>query len=150
MNNAFHAAGFVILLALASEAGAADSPVSASAPTPQEGALTLGTIQRSIKDGMSTSEVVEAAGSPNLVTRGRNGRESWVYDRFSTETVEQGVQAGGGALGTASGGSGGILGVLGFGGSHRKATTSQRTLMLVVTFGPDGLVESFTYRSSRF
>ena len=47
---------------------------------------------------MSSSEVVEAVGSPNLVTRGRNGRESWVYDRFSTETEEKGVHVGGGGL----------------------------------------------------
>ena len=146
MRNTFQAVGLAVALSMAQSVGAADDPTR----PPRESELTLGVIQKSIKAGMSASEVVDAAGSPNLVTRGRNGRESWVYDRFSTETSEQGVQVGGGALGTASGGSAGILGALGVGGSRRKATTSQRTLMLVVTFGSDGMVETFTYRSSRF
>jgi len=48
------------------------------------------------------------------------------------------------------GGSSGILGVLGVNAGKKKTTTSQRSLMLVVTFGPDGMVDSFTYRSSKF
>ncbi len=145
MKNTLHAMGLAVALTMA-QVAAADEP----AKEPRESAFTLGAIQRSIKAGMSASEVVDAAGSPNLVTRGRNGQESWVYDRFATETSEQSVQAGGGALGSASGASSGILGALGIGGAKRKTTTTQRTLMLVVTFGSDGMVESFTYRSSRF
>ena len=48
------------------------------------------------------------------------------------------------------GGGGSFLGALGVGGGRKKSSTSQRTLMLIVTFGPDGMVESFTYRSSKF
>lgn len=142
MRNACHALGLLIILSVPTAARAA----SESGGAPRENVLTLGTIQRSMKTGISPTEVLEAAGSPNLVTRGRNGRESWVYDRFSTERSEQGFQVGGGGMG----GGGSFLGALGFGGSRKKSSTSQRTLMLVVTFGPDGLVESFTYRSSRF
>jgi hypothetical protein len=141
MRNALHAVALITLTTLA--------PVTARAqasPTPRPADLTLGAIQRSIKAGMSSSEVVDSVGSPNLVTRGRNGHESWVYDRFSTETTDAGISVGGGGL--AAGGS--ALGALGLNGGHRKVTTSQRTLMLVVTFGADGLVETFTYRSSRF
>lgn len=142
MRNACHALGLVLLLSVPTTARAANQADAA----PRETVLTLGAIQRSIKTGISPNEVLDAAGSPNLVTRGRNGRESWIYDRFATETSEQGFQVGGGGLG----GSGSFLGALGFGGGRKKSSTSQRTLMLVVTFGPDGLVESFTYRSSRF
>jgi hypothetical protein len=142
MRNTFHVLGLAVLLALPPAVRAADEPTKA----PRESELTLGTIQRSMKTGMSTTEVMEAAGSPNLVTRGRNGRESWVYDRFATETSEQGFQVGGGGMG--AGGS--VLGALGVGGSRKKSSTSQRTLMLVVTFGQDGMVESFAYRSSKF
>lgn len=145
MRIAFKAVSAAFLICVASLARAADPP-----SRPRETDLTLGVIQRSIKAGMSTSEVLDSVGSPNLVTRGRNGRESWVYDRFATETTEQGFQAGGGAVGAMSGASSGILGVLGVGAGRKKTTTSQRTLMLVVTFGADGMVDSFSYRSSKF
>jgi len=146
MNNSLKAFGIAVLLLASTPAFAGDGAAGGA----KETQLTLGAIQRSIKQGMSSAEVIEAAGSPNLVSRGRNGKESWVWDRFATESSEQGISAGGGAIGSASGGGGGILGALGIHGSKRKATTSQRTLMLVVTFGADGMVESFSYRSSKF
>ena len=142
MRNNLHVLGLAVLLSLPPVARAADEPAKAARETD----LTLGAIQRSIKTGMSAAEVVDSAGSPNLVTRGRNGRESWVYDRFATETLEQGFQVGGGGIG----GGGSFLGALGLSGGRKKSSTSQRTLMVVVTFGPDGMVESFTYRSSKF
>ena len=119
-------------------ASTAEGPVSRD--------LTLGVIQRTIKAGMTSSEVAESVGAPNLVTRGRNGRESWIYDRFSSETSEQGWSVGGGGMG--AGGS--VLGVAGVSGGNKKVTTSQRSLMLVVTFGADGMVDTFSYRSSKF
>ena len=138
MRNTLQIAGITVLMFAAQAASAADAPVARD--------LTLGVIQRTIKAGMTSSEVVESVGSPNLVTRGRNGRESWVYDRFSTETSEKGVSVGGGGMG--AGGS--VLGIIGVNGSNKKVTTSQRSLMLVVTFGADGMVETFSYRSSKF
>lgn len=142
MRNTMPVVALMTLTSLAPLAGAAESPAS----SPRGHDLTLGVIQRSIKAGMSGSEVVEAVGSPNLVTRGRNGRESWVYDRFATETSEEGFHVGGGGIG--AGGS--VAGALGLNGGRNKTTTTQRTLMLMVTFGPDGMVETFTYRSSKF
>ena len=142
MRNTLHTLGLAVLLSLPPAARAADE----TAKAPRESELTLGAIQRSMKTGLSTTEVMDAAGSPNLVTRGRNGRESWIYDRFATETSEQGFQVGGGGIG----GGGSFLGALGLGGSRKKSSTSQRTLMLVITFGSDGMVESFAYRSSKF
>jgi hypothetical protein len=146
MRNKLHALGLAVLLSLPQAARAADEPAKAPAKAPREGELTLGAIQRTMKTGMSTTEVMEAAGSPNLVTRGRNGRESWVYDRFATETSEQNVHVFGGGMGAGPV----FAGAVGGGGSRKKSSTSQRTLMLVVTFGPDGMVESFAYRSSKF
>ena len=140
MRNTFSATALAALTFLGPAAHASD------AAKPSATNLTLGIIQRYIKAGMSTSELVEAVGSPNLVTRGRNGSESWVYDRFSTETLEEGFHAGGRGLG--AGGS--VLATLGVDGGRKKVVTSQRTLMLVVTFGADGMVETFSYRSSKF
>ncbi len=142
MRNKFHVLGLAVLLSFPQAARAADEPAKA----PRESDLTLGAIQRTMKTGMSTTEVMDAAGSPNLVTRGRNGRESWVYDRFATETSEQSVHMFGGGIGAGPV----FAGAVGGGGSRKKSSTSQRTLMLIVTFGQDGMVESFTYRSSKF
>jgi len=93
MRNKLHLLGLAVLVSLPLTAGAED------AKAPRPGDLTLGAIQRSVKAGMSSSEIMDVAGSPNLVTRGRNGRESWVYDRFSTESSEEGFQVGGGGIG---------------------------------------------------
>ena len=140
MRNTFPAVALAALTFLAPAAHASD------VAKPRTTDLTLGVIQRYIKAGMSTSELVEAVGSPNLVTRSRNGRESWVYDRFSTETLEAGFHVGAGGLGAV----GSVLGVIGGDGGRKKVTTSQRTLMLLVTFDADGMVETFSYRSSKF
>ena len=69
----------------------------------RERELTVGTVQRSIREGMSQSDVVVALGSPNLVTRDQDGTETWVYDKVSTDSSFQsssksfrGLIAGGG------------------------------------------------------
>ena len=49
--------------------------------------LTVGTVQREIRVGMSGAQVAEILGSPNIVTTDEKGREVWVYDRISTESV---------------------------------------------------------------
>ncbi|SNX28765.1 hypothetical protein SAMN06295945_1112 [Polynucleobacter meluiroseus] len=48
--------------------------------------LTLGAVQSKIKEGTSSAEVVEVMGSPNIVTSNPDGTETWVYDKFSTES----------------------------------------------------------------
>ena len=67
--------------------------------------LTVGTVQREIRVGMSGAHVVEALGSPNVVTTDEKGREVWVYDRISTENVYSSSSAL--ILGVLTGGSGG-------------------------------------------
>ena len=67
--------------------------------------LTVGTVQREIRVGMSGAQVVEALGSPNVLTTDENGREVWVYDRISTENVYSSSTAL--ILGILTGGSGG-------------------------------------------
>src|SRR5690348_16593079 len=49
--------------------------------------LTLGTVQRQIRVGMTNSEVVEVLGAPNMVTTDDERRENWVYDKISTDTA---------------------------------------------------------------
>ena len=67
--------------------------------------LTVGTVQREIRVGMSGAQVAEVLGSPNIVTTDEKGREVWVYDRISTESVYSSSSAL--ILGILTGGSGG-------------------------------------------
>ena len=116
--------------------------------------ISVGKVQREIKVGMTSSQVVEALGSPNMVTTDEQRREVWVYDRISTESVYSrssgGVNAlilGGVLLGDAAVGSGG-------GGSYNSsagaASTSQRTLTIIIKFDGQSHVRDFAYRSSSF
>lgn len=116
--------------------------------------LTVGTVQREIRVGMPSSDVVEVLGAPNMVTTDERRRETWVYDRISTERVYSkssgGVSAlilGGGLVGSSLiGGAGGA----GYSGSAGASSTSQRTLTIVVKFDEDSRVRDFAYRSSSF
>ena len=56
-----------------------------SSPDPQPDELTLGKVQAEVRVGMSSAEVVEVLGSPNILTTDDQRREIWVYDKVSTQ-----------------------------------------------------------------
>ena len=112
--------------------------------------LTVGTVQREIHKGMSGAAVLEALGSPNVVSTDEKSREVWVYDKFATEVVSSGSSwsifgAGGGA-----GGSGGGFGGASAGGGSGASSRSQRTLTIVIKFDEQKKVRDFAYHASRF
>lgn len=101
-------------------------------------ALTVGRVQKEIRVGMTNTEVVEVLGSPNMVTTDEERREVWVYDKIATETAQ-------------SSNSGGInILILGVRGSSGAASTSQRTLTVVVKFDKQNRIRDFAYQTSRF
>jgi len=116
--------------------------------------ISVGTVQKEIKIGMSGSDVVSVLGSPNMVTTDGQRRETWVYDKITTERVysNSSTNGGVGSGGIGGGGSGG--GVLGFvfGGSSSSGavSTSQRTLTVIIKFDEKDLVRDFSYRQSSF
>jgi len=116
--------------------------------------LTMGKVQREIRVGMTSAEVAEVLGSPNMVTTDDRRRESWVYDKISTETVYSGSSGGVNALIFGGGlvGAGALGGGLGGGASSSAAarSTSQRTLTVIVKFDEASRVRDFSYRSSSF
>ncbi|MDD3375165.1 MAG: outer membrane protein assembly factor BamE [Candidatus Omnitrophica bacterium] len=97
--------------------------------------LTVGTVQKEIKVGMSSAQVAEILGSPNVVTTDEQRREVWVYDKISTEVYYS--ESGAGLKFMTSGSSGG-------------ATKTQRTLTVVIKFDSEGKVRDFAYHTSRF
>ena len=101
----------------------------------QEGdRVTVGTVQREIKLGMSSAAVVEALGSPNVVTTDEKRREVWVYDKFATDVAA----------------SSGYWTILLAGQKSGAASKSQRTLTIIVKFDEDKKVRDFAYHTSRF
>jgi hypothetical protein len=101
--------------------------------------LTVGTVQREIRIGMSGAQVAETLGSPNVVTTDEQRRETWVYDRIATQTVYSGSSGGLNALFLA-----------GVGSQAGASSTTQRTLTIVIRYDSAGLVRDFAYRSSSF
>ena len=116
--------------------------------------LTVGTVQREIREGMSSADVVAALGSPNMVTTDDQRRETWVYDKISTETVYSHSSGGVNALVLGGGVAGTTLLGGGVGGNVNRSagaqSTSQRTLTIIVKFDHNSKVRDFAYRSSSF
>lgn len=108
--------------------------------------ITIAKAQSEIKNGMSSAEVVDVLGSPNMVSTDTQGREVWVYDKISTNYNSS--SASGSLLGLLFGGSGGGLG--GASASTASASTNQRTLTIVVKFDENHKVRDVSYRSSSF
>ena len=100
--------------------------------------LTVAKAQKEIKVGMSSAEVLEVLGSPNMVTTDEQRRETWVYDRMSTQ------------VDGSSSSQGVWLLVVGAGGSKASTKSSQRTLTIIVKFDEQSKVRDFAYRSSSF
>lgn len=120
----------------------------------QEREMTVGVVQKEIRVGMSQADVATALGSPNIVSRESDGRETWIYDKIATEASYSRDSGGAGGLA----GGGGIAGttlLLGlFSGSYAKdagaSATTQKTLTVIIKFDKDARVETFSYHSSKF
>src|SRR5512134_3439103 len=112
--------------------------------------LTVGKVQREIRVGMSGADVAQVLGSPNIVTTDEERREVWIYDKIATDR----------AYSTSSGGIAALI--RGFGGSAAggvgaaerssagAASTSQRSLTLIIKFDTQKKVRDFAYHQSTF
>ena len=129
------AIGLVVFIVTGTMSGCATTQPEPEIP---EKKMTLGVVQKEIRKGMSQAEVISALGSPNILTRDAEGKETWVYDKVATE-----------ASYSKKGGYGTIL-ILGFEAGSAKASSSQRTLTVVIKFDQKQLVENFSYHVSKF
>ena len=108
--------------------------------------MSVGTVQREVHVGMSAAAVAGALGSPNIVTTDEERRETWIYDKISTDVRYS--RSNGSIIGLVFGGSGGGAGI---GSTEAGATsTSQRTLTVIVRFDERNWVRDFSYHTSRF
>ena len=104
--------------------------------------LTLGVVQRKIDVGMSTADVIEILGSPNIVSTDGERREVWVYDRISTSIASKSTKKNGGLnlllLGASKG------------SSASETVSSHKNLTVIIKFDKENLVRDFSYRQSSF
>lgn len=116
--------------------------------------MTVGIVQKEIRKGMNQADVAAALGSPNIVTKDSEGKETWIYDKIATEASYSqstsnigGVAGGGGVTGSVL-----LLGLLS--GGHSKSagaySSTQKTLTVIIKYDEKHLVEDFTYHSSKF
>ena len=108
--------------------------------------VTVGTVQKEIRIGMSAADVAAALGSPNIVTTDNERLETWIYDKISSEVTYS--RSSGTIVGMIFGSSGGGAGA---GTTSAGATkSSQRTLTVIIKFDGANMVRDFSYHSSRF
>ena len=106
--------------------------------TDEDEELTVGTVQREIRIGMSAAEVAEVLGSPNIVTTDEERREVWIYDKISSEVSY-----------SESGGYGTLI-IVGGSSSRGEKSTSQKTLTIIIKYDEEKKVRDFAYHTSRF
>ena len=104
----------------------------------QEQELTLGIVQKDVKIGSSQDEVAIALGSPNIVTRDADGKDTWIYDKVSSISSydERGLYA--------------TIVLAGYAKNKGSVQNVQKTLTVVIKFDNNNKVESFTYHMSKF
>lgn len=113
------------------------------------GRLSVGTVQKEIRPGMSGADVVLALGAPNIVTTDEQRREVWVYDKVASEVVSSSsglsfsplIFATGSVLGAASGN---------ISQSAGATSRSDRTLTIVIKFDEQKRVRDYAYHASQF
>jgi len=112
--------------------------------------LTVGTVQKEIRVGMSGAEVAAVLGAPNIVSTDEERREVWIYDKISTDVAYS--SSSGGLSTLILGGGGSVAG--GVGGSANRgagaASSSQKTLTVIIKFDDEKKVRDFAYHTSSF
>jgi outer membrane protein assembly factor BamE (lipoprotein component of BamABCDE complex) len=105
-------------------------------PSSQGRELTVGLVQKDIRKGMSPAEVAQILGSPNIVSKDKEGVETWIYDKIASEA-------------SYSTGTGGILSLFTGGREAGAAATTQKTLTVIIKF-TKGVISDYSYHSSKF
>lgn len=105
--------------------------------TESKSTLTVGTVQKEIKNGMTQADVASVLGSPNIVTKEEAEIEVWIYDKMSS-TVDY-----------KNSSSFGSLILIGSSSNNETTTSSQKTLTVIITF-KKGKVYEYKYHSSSF
>ncbi len=108
--------------------------------------ITPGAAKKNIHPGeTSQAEVVEVFGTPNVITHKKN-QEMWIYDKVSSKTTSTAFGLGGGGAGWGS--SGGGIG--GLAGGVSSSSRSETTVMLIIYFDENDLVQDYKISQTKF
>ncbi len=98
--------------------------------------ITVGSAQ-SLKVGMSGADVINALGSPNIITSDSAGGETWVYEKISKEFEFITAQDGSWFFSPRNQASG-------------VSSSTERTLIVVVILDSNRKLQRITYRQMTF
>jgi hypothetical protein len=100
--------------------------------------FTLGKVQKNIFPGMYQGDVATILGAPNIVTKDKEGTETWIYDKIASEAYR-------------TGSSGGICVILaGIQSEQAAIQSTQKTLTVVIKFDQEQRVDKVSYHASTF
>jgi len=104
--------------------------------------MTLGSVQSVVEKGANQTEIMKTLGAPNIISKDKQGRETWTYDRITRESVNKN---------RAGFGFGRLFGWL-WGGTSSKSTSSQssKSLTAIITFDDNKNVIDYAYQSLEF
>ncbi len=88
--------------------------------------ITLGSVQRFVKKGAASGDVINALGSPNIVTTNQDGTETWVYDKIVAEAE------------------------MASGQNTAVTTRSTRTMIVTIKFDKNQKVDTVAYRQTSY
>lgn len=105
--------------------------------------LTVGLVQKEIKEGVSSVKVAQTLGSPNIVKKSpeTNG-EVWIYDRISQTKSD--ASLGISVLGMGSD----VAGLLG--GNASQSESSSRSLTVIIKLDEEDTVKDVSYFRSAY
>jgi outer membrane protein assembly factor BamE (lipoprotein component of BamABCDE complex) len=107
--------------------------------------LTVGTVQKEIRIGMSGAEVAAALGSPNIVSTDEYRNEVWIYDKISSHSAQTQTHTSPATLLLFD-----SLGPITATSSNQRNSSSQRSLTVIIKFDEDKKVFDFAYHTARF
>lgn len=137
--------------------------------------LTVGNVQQNISKGMFSTNVIKALGSPNIITKDKDGKTTWVYDRINTYhsktngginfvrmnandfVISGGVLAGTAALLKTTGQSNFLISAAALGlftlfntQQDYEYRTEQKTITIIIDFDEHEKLQNFSYMYSSF
>jgi outer membrane protein assembly factor BamE (lipoprotein component of BamABCDE complex) len=136
----------ILMASFVTTAAYAASTIPATTPDdqPETHKITLGAVQSKIKVGVSGDEVIMALGSPNIITSGDGGTETWVYDKLSVEQDSSARVVGQENVDPDQTTSSVNM------RAAVKHSSTERTMMVIVKFDSNKKVSSVHYRESTY
>lgn len=106
-----------------------------TAPEKKRTNFTPGAVKKTLVKGVTTqTELVKLFGSPNIISRNKNGKEVWTYSKQSASSKAKSS----------------LWSAIFIGGGSAYSDTSSANFSLVITFDDKDVVKDYSMVSSEF